>query len=99
MTRCNPWAHDRYLEYAAIFPEIADLLTASGVKARVEDNADKTGLLIKLTIPDGTTAVLDEGEGDNWSISFGGKVIRLDVPVEHRDATAIAAAVLKIAER
>jgi hypothetical protein len=93
---CGHWARNRYLEYATVFPEIADLLNASGVKARVGDDADRTGLLIKLNLPDGTTAVLDESEGDNWSINVSGKVIRLDIPVENRDAKAIAAAVLKI---
>ena len=96
MTMCGPWAHESYLEYAAVFPEIADLLNASGVKAEVKDNADKTGLLVKVTLPDRTTAVLDESEGDNWSINLSGKVIKLDIPVENRDAKAIAAAVLKI---
>jgi hypothetical protein len=99
MTMCSPWAYENWLEYAAVFPEIADLLNASGVKARVKDNADKTGLLVNVTFPDGITAVLDESEGDNWSINVGGNVIRLDIPVENRDAKAIAAAVLRIAGR
>lgn len=92
----TPWAHDRYLEYAAVFPQIAALLNASGLGAQVNDNADRTGLLVVLTFPDGTTAVLGEGEGDNWSINIGGKAIRLDIPVESRDAKAIAAAVRRI---
>jgi hypothetical protein len=96
MTMCSPWAHDSYLEYAEVFPEIADILNTSGVKAKVKDNADKTGLLVKVTLPDRTTAVLDESEGDNWSINLGGKVIQLDIPVENRDARAIAAALLKV---
>ena len=93
---CGPWAHDKYLEYAAVFPEIAALLIASDVEARVNDNADKTGLLVALTLPNGRTAVLSESEGDNWSIDIGGKVVRLDIPVENRHAKAISAAVLKI---
>jgi len=95
-TMCGPWAYDSYLEYAAVFAEIADLLNASGVKAEVKDNDDKTGFLVKATLPDRTTAVLDESEGDNWSINLGGKVIKLDISVENRDAKAIADAVLKI---
>lgn len=93
---CNPWAHERYLEYAAVFPDIADLLNASGLKARVGENADKTGLFVILTLPDGNTAVLDESEGDDWSISLGGNVVGLDIPVENRDGKAIAAAALKL---
>ena len=92
----TPWARDRYLEYAAVFPKIAALLNASGVRAQVKDNDDKTGLLVTLTLPDGITAVLDESEGDCWSIGMGGKVIKLDITVENRDAEAIAAAVVKI---
>ncbi len=96
---CGPWARDRYLEYAAVFPQIADLLNASGVEARVEDNAERTGLLVTLTLPDGSTAVLDENDGENWSIDMSAKVIRLDIPVENRDAKAIAAAVLKVVRK
>jgi hypothetical protein len=96
---CSPWAYENWREYAAVFREIADILNASGIKARVKYNADKTGLLDKLTLPDRTIAVLDESDGDNWSINVGGKVIKLDIPVENRDAKAIAAAVLKIAGR
>jgi hypothetical protein len=54
MTMCGPWAYDSYLEYAAVFPEIADLLNASGVKAKVKDNDDKTGLLVEVTLPNRT---------------------------------------------
>lgn len=93
---CSPWAYENWLEYSAVFPLIATLLNASGVTAQVEDNADKTGLLVRLTLPDGRAAVLDESEGDNWSIDIGGKAIRLDIPVESRDAKAIAAAVRRI---
>jgi hypothetical protein len=92
---CGPWAYDSYLEYAAVFSEIADLLNASGVKAKVKDNDDKTGLLVKVALPHQTTAVLNDGERDNWSIDIGGEVIELDIPVENRDAKAIAAALLK----
>lgn len=63
------------------------------------DNADKTGLLVTLTLPDGNAVVLDESEGDNWSIAIGGKLIKLDIPVENRDAKSIAAAVLKLVKR
>jgi hypothetical protein len=37
----------------------------------------------------------NDGERDNWSIDLGGEVIELDIPVENRDAKAIAAALLK----
>jgi hypothetical protein len=94
MTMCSPWAYESWLEYAAVFPEIADLLNASGVKARVKDNADKTGFLVKVTLPNRTVAVLSE-DGEHWSVNLSGKVITLDIPVENRDATAIVAAVLK----
>lgn len=90
----NPWAYESFLKYGEVFPKIADLLNASGVKAEVKDNADQTGFLVRVTLPDRTTAVLDESEGDNWSINLGGKVNKLDIPVENRDAKAIAAAVL-----
>jgi hypothetical protein len=92
---CSPWAYWEYLEYAKVFPEIADILHASGVKARVKDNADKTGLLVMVAMPHHTTAVLSDGERDNWSINLGGKIIELDIPVENRDAKAIATAFLK----
>jgi hypothetical protein len=95
MTMCGPWAHDSYLEYAAVFPQIADLLNASGVKAEVKDNADKTGLLVKVALPHQTTAVLNDGERDNWSIDLGGEVIELGIPVQNRDAKVIASALLK----
>lgn len=96
MTMCSPWAYESWLEYAATFPEIADILNASGVKAEVKDNDDKTGLLVNIALP-GRTGMLNDGERDNWSVDLGGKVIELDIPVENRDAKAIAAAVLKIA--
>ena len=92
---CGTWAYNKYREYAAVFPAIVDILSASGVKAEVEDNADKTGLLVKVALPHQTTAVLNDGERDNWSIDLGGEVIELGIPVENRDATAIAAALLK----
>jgi hypothetical protein len=47
---CAPWAYDN-LEYSAVFPKIADLLKASGVKARVNNNKDKTGFVVKITLP------------------------------------------------
>jgi hypothetical protein len=95
MTMCGPAAYWQYLEYTKVFSEIADLLNASGVKAKVKDNDDKTGLLVKVALPHQTTAVLNDGERDNWSIDIGGEVIELDIPVENRDAKAIAAALLK----
>jgi hypothetical protein len=95
MTMCSPWAHDSYLEYAAVFPEIADILNTSGVKAKVKDNADKTGLLVKVTLPD-RTGELNDGERDNWSLNFDGEIVELDIPVQNRDAHAIAAALLKV---
>lgn len=91
---CSPWAYESWLEYAAVFPEIADLLHASGVKARVKDNAERTGKLVKVTLP-GRTGELNDGERDNWSIDFGGDVTELNIPVENRDAKAIVAALLK----
>ena len=94
---CSPWAHESYLEYAAVFPEIAGLLNASGVEARVKDNADKTGLLVIVSL-DGGAGQLSDGERDNWSIiDLDGEVIELGIPVENRDAKAITAAVIKIA--
>lgn len=89
------WAYESYLEYAAVFPKIADLLNASGITAKVKDNKDKNGLLVEVALPDRAPAVLDESEGDNWSINLSGRVIRFDIPVENRDAKAIADAVLK----
>jgi hypothetical protein len=95
MTMCGLWAYESYLEYAAVFPEIADILNASGVKANVKDNKDETGLLVEVALPD-RTAVLNDGERDNWSIiDLGGEIIELDIPVENRDAKAIATALLK----
>ena len=95
MTMCGTWAYNDFQKYAAVFPEIVDILSASGVKAEVRDNADKTGLLVKIALAHQTTAVLNDGERDNWSIDLGGEVIELGIPVENRDATAIAAALLK----
>jgi hypothetical protein len=95
MTMGSPWAYWNYLDYEKVFSEIADILNASGVKAKVKDNADKTGKLIKVTLPNRTIAVLDESEGDNWSVKLGGKVIKLGIPVENRDAKAIATALIK----
>lgn len=91
---CGPWAYDSYLEYAAVFPEIVDILNASGIKAKVKENYDKTGLLVEVTLPN-RTVVLNDGERDNWSIDTSGEVIELDIPVQNRDAKAIATALLK----
>ncbi len=95
MTMCSPWAYESYLEYAKVFPKIVDILQTHGVKAKVRDNKEKTGLLVQVVLPDRTTAVLDESEGGNWSINLGNEVIELDIPVENRDAKAIAIAFLK----
>jgi hypothetical protein len=91
---CAPWAYDRYLEYSVVFPEIANLLKASGVKARVNNNKDKTGFVVKITLPNRIVAVLSE-DGEQWSVNLDGETITLDIPVENRDAKAIAAAFLK----
>lgn len=91
---CSPWAYESFLKYGEVFPKIADLLNASGVKAKVKDNPDKTGFLVKVTLPNRTLAVLHE-DGEHWSVNLGGKVITLDIPVENRDAKAITAAFLK----
>jgi hypothetical protein len=82
------------LEYSAVFPKIADLLKASGVKARVNNNKDKTGFVVKITLPNRTVAVLSE-DGEHWSVNLDGETITLDIPVENRDAKAITAAFLK----
>ncbi len=95
MTMCGPWAYNEFQKYAAIFPEIVDVLKAAGVKAKVKDNKDKTGFLVKVALPDRNTAILSEELGDNWSVSLDGKLIDLGIPVEKRDAKAIAAALLK----
>ena len=94
MTMSGPWAYDRYQEYAAVFPKIADVLNASGVTAEVMDNKDQTGLVVKV-VAAGITAVLNDDRRDNWSIDIGGQVIELDIPVQKRNAKAIAAAFLK----
>jgi hypothetical protein len=91
---CGPWAYNDFLEYGAVFPEIANLLKASGVKARVNNNKDKTGFVVKITLPNRTVAVLSE-DGEHWSVNLGEEVITLDIPVENRDAKAITAAFLK----
>lgn len=92
---CGLWSYESFLEYSEVFPKIADLLNASGVVARVKDNADKTGLLVEIALPD-RTAILNDGERDNWSMDSGGEVIELDIPVQVRNAESIAAEVLKI---
>jgi hypothetical protein len=94
VTMCGPWAYDSYLKYAAVFPEIADILQTHGVKAKVRNNKDNNGLVVKVTLPD-RAGELNDGERDNWSIDFGSEVIELDIPVENRDAEAIATALLK----
>ena len=89
-------AYKSYLEYAEVFPEIANILHASGVKARVKNNSDKNGLIVKITQPN-RTVTLNDGERDSWSIiDIGGEIIELDIPVENRDAKAIATALLKV---
>jgi hypothetical protein len=91
---CGNWAYESYQEYSAVFPEIAEILNASGIEATVKENYDKTGLLVEVTLPNRTVTVLSE-DGEHWSIDLGGSVIELGIPVENRDATAIVAAVLK----
>lgn len=92
---CSPWAHESFLEYSAVFPMIVDILKTHGVKAKVKPTKDKTGFFVQVVLPDRTSAVLDESEGDNWSIKLGGKVITLNIPVETRDAKALASALLR----
>jgi hypothetical protein len=93
---CSPWAYKAFLEYEAVFLEIAEILKASGVKAKVKDTADKTGKLIKVTVPGKRIAVLnEEGKNGNWNVDLDGNVVELDIPVENRDAKAIAAVFLK----
>lgn len=87
---CGTSAYANFQEYAAVFPKIVDVLKASGVKAKVESTKDKAGFLVKVTLP---AAVLSE-EG-NWSVDLDGELIDLGIPVENRDAKAIAAALLK----
>lgn len=91
---CGPWAYEAFLKYGEVFPKIADLLNASGVKAQVKDNSDKTGFIVKVTLPNRTVAVLRE-DGEHWSVNLGGRVITLNIPVEIRNAKAITAAFLK----
>jgi hypothetical protein len=93
MTMCGTSAYNEFQKYAAVFPEIAALLNESGVKVQVKDNADKTGFLIKVTLPNRIVAVLSE-EG-NWSVDLDGEPIDLGIPVENREAIVIAAAFLK----
>src|ERR1039457_5733860 len=95
MTLCGTWAYDKFQEYAAVFPEIVDTLKASGVEAKVASTKDKTGFLDKVALPDRNTAVFSEESGDNWSVDLDGELIDLCIPVENRDAKAIAAALLK----
>ena len=51
--------------------------------------------IVVVSLPNRSTAVLSEELGDSWSVNLGGKVLTLDIPVENRDAKAIAAALLK----
>jgi hypothetical protein len=95
MTMCGLWAYESWLEYAEVFPEIADILNASKFKATVKDNKDRNGLIVIVSF-DGCTGQLNDGERDNWSIiDLGGEIVELDIPVQNRDARAIASAVLK----
>jgi hypothetical protein len=89
---CGTRAYDKFQEYAAVFPQIVDILRASGVEAKVESTKDKTGFLVEATFP---AAVLSEESGDNWSVDLDGELIDLGIPVENRDARAIAVALLK----
>jgi hypothetical protein len=91
---CNPWAHESFLRYGEVFHKIADILNASGIKAQVKDNADKTGFIVKVTLPNRPVAVLRE-DGEHWNVNLGGKVITLNIPVQNRNAKAITAAFLK----
>ena len=92
---CGPLAYNNFLEYKAVFSKIADILKTHGVKAMVKPTNDKTGFFVQVVLPDRHTAVLSEdGEQGNWSINLGGKVIELDIPVETRDAEALAAVLL-----
>ena len=89
---CGTWAYNDFQKYAAVFPEIVDILGASGVRAKVKDDKDKTGFLVQVTVP---AAVLSEALGDNWSVDLDGELIDLGIPVENRDAKTITAALLK----
>jgi len=93
---CGSWAYLDFLEYTKVFIEVADILKASGIKAKVIDTADKTGKLVKVTLPGKRIAVLgEEGKKGNWSIELGEEVIELDISAENRDAKVLAAAFLK----
>ena len=93
---CTPWAYQAFLEYEAVFLEVAEILNASGVNAKVVDTADKTGKLLKVNLPGKRIAELnEEGKDGNWNVNLDGNAIELDIPVENRDAKAIAAAFLK----
>jgi hypothetical protein len=92
---CGIDAYNSYLEYAAVFPEIAKLLEAAGVKAKVKENKDKTGLVVKVDLAD-RNGELNDYMCDNWSISIGGADTELDIPVENRDAKVIVTALLRV---
>jgi hypothetical protein len=91
---CSPWAYNEFLEYGKVFPEIVGILKTHGVKAKVKPTKDKRGFFVQLALPDGT-AVLSDGERDNWCIILGEEVIELSIPVKTRDARAITSALLK----
>ena len=87
-------AYDSYLDYATVFSEIVELLNASGINSTVKENYDKTGLVVEVALPD-RTAILSDGERDNWSLQRSDQIIELDIPVQNRDAKAITTALLK----
>ena len=92
---CAPWAYEAFLKYKEVFPEIANILKSSGVKAKVKPTKDKTGFFVQVVQPDRIVVLDEEGEHGNWRIYLDGEVIELDIPVETRDAKALAAALLK----
>ena len=91
---CGPSAYNSYLEYAAVFPEIAEILNTAGVKAKVKNAKD--GISVKVDFNE-HEADLNDGEGvrDTWSLNIGSTIIDLNLPVENRDAKAITSALLK----
>lgn len=93
---CGTSAYNSFLEYAAVSPEIVDILKTHGVKAKVKPTKDKAGFIVTVALPNNILAVLSEEDGEHWSVSLGGEIIELGIPVESRDAKAIAAAVLKV---
>lgn len=90
-------------EYAAVFPEIANILnTHPGVKATV-DNDPMSGSSIEVTFGGGRYAVLGDA-WENWGINISNneeelgdgkfEVIELNIPVEDHNAAKIAEAFL-----